>query len=227
MSNPTRLPVIRKALGNAWSELGEIVRRHYDITPGTASDMTIDGVMSEVYHSPVAKLFLLPGRLFGALVPYKGKNIPTRVRNWTENGDDTAMFWHRTLRFPGRSPTVFRSRMVHAGNDEIIEYVRFGVGIRMRLSVRDAALVFESVGYVWNIGVLHLPIPGWAILGNAVIVEKPLPDSQFHIDFVIRHPIFGRTFSYSGIFAITNALTDKRISTNAEHTNTQGIEERD
>lgn len=215
MSNQTRLPVIRKALGNGWSELGEIVRRHYDISPGNASDMTIDGIMCEVYHSLVGKLYLLPGRLFGALVPYRGRNVPTRVRNWTESGDDTAMFWHRTLRFPGRAPVVFRSRMVHAGNDEIIEYVRFGLGIRMRLSVRDAALVFESVGYVWDIGVLRLPIPGWAILGDALIVEKPLSDGQFHIDFVIRHPVFGRTFSYSGTFAITNPVADKEVPANA------------
>jgi len=215
MSQQSTLPVIRKALGEDWNALGEIVRHHYDISPGTRSNMTIEGLMSEVYHSPVGKLYLLPGRLFGALVPYKGRDIPTRVRNWTQPDDDNSMFWHRTLRFPGRRPVIFRSRMVHAGGDEIIEYVRFGLGIRMRLSVRDAALVFESVGYVWDIGGLRLSIPAWAILGDAVIVEKPLSDNTFHIDFVIRHPLFGRTFSYTGTFAITQSVADDEIPAQA------------
>lgn len=203
MTSHRQLPVIRKALGENWSDLGEIVRQHYDISPGTASNMVIEGVMSEVYHSPFAKLFLLPGRLFGALVPHRGRNIPTRVRNWTETDNEKAMFWHRTLSFPGRLPVIFRSRMEHVRNNEIIEYVRFGMGIRMLLSVQNSALVYESAGYVWHIGTLSIPIPGWAILGEAVIVEKPLSENQFHIDFVIRHPIFGKTFSYAGIFTIT------------------------
>jgi hypothetical protein len=211
-----QLPVIRKALGEAWYELGNIVRQHYDISPGTASSMLIEGVMSEVYHSPIAKLFLLPGRLFGALVPYRGRNIPTQVRNWTQTDNAKAMFWYRTLRFPCRLPVVFRSRMEHVGDNEIIEYVRFGMGIRMLLCVRDSALVYESAGYIWRIGAISIPIPGWAILGDAVIIEKPLSENAFHIDFVIRHPVFGRTFSYSGNFAIAAVETDRATATDRE-----------
>jgi hypothetical protein len=203
MSTGKQLPVIRKALGNQWQHLGKVVRQHYDISPGTDSDMLIEGIMGEVYHSAIAKLFLIPGRLFGALVPYRGKQIPTQVRNWTLSDNDKAMFWHRTLQFPAHSPIIFRSRMEHVRGNEIIEFVRFGMGIRMLLSVRDAALVYESVGYVWKIGGVSLPIPGWAILGNAVIIERPLSDKEFDIDFIIRHPLFGRTFAYSGRFSIT------------------------
>jgi hypothetical protein len=216
MSSNRQLPVIRKALGEAWYELGNIIRQHYDISPGTDSNMVIEGVMSEVYHSHIAKLFLLPGRLFGALVPYRGRHIPTQVRNWTRTDNQTAMFWHRTLRFPGRLPVIFRSRMEHVGNNEIIEYVRFGMGIRMLLSVQDAALVYESVGYVWRIGTRSIPIPGWAILGEALIIEKPLSENTFHIDFVIRHPVFGRTFSYTGTFNITANDSDTGPATDRE-----------
>lgn len=74
-------PVIKKSLGEDWDKLPDIVKLHYDIIPGESSNIIIKGVMDEVYHSPVAKLFLLPGRIFGALVPYKGKKISTEVRN--------------------------------------------------------------------------------------------------------------------------------------------------
>ncbi|WP_260295678.1 DUF4166 domain-containing protein [Sedimenticola hydrogenitrophicus] len=202
MSSTTSIPVIRRALGAQWENLHEIVQRHYAITPGESSRMVIRGNMSEVYHSHIAKLFLLPGRLFGALVPYKGRNIPTEVRNWTTAQDQRAMFWHRTLRFPGRSPVIFQSRMEHRRHDEIIEFVKFGMGIRMRISVEDSALIFRSIGYVWKIGGAALLIPNWLILGDAEIIEKGLSESEFFIDFNIIHPLFGKTFSYTGIFSI-------------------------
>ncbi|MCU7920810.1 MAG: DUF4166 domain-containing protein [Candidatus Thiodiazotropha sp. (ex Epidulcina cf. delphinae)] len=202
MSQSTPLPVIRKALGDRWDELETIVKRHYDITPGNKTSMTIKGVMGEVYHSKIAKLFLLPGRLFGALVPYQGKNIPTEVRNWTTNDNSMAMFWHRTLHFPDKAPVIFSSRMEHINGNEIVEYVKHGMGIRMLLSEHDASLVFKGIGYVWKIGHITLHIPNWMILGDAVIIEKALSETAFFMDFKITHPLFGRTFSYSGTFAI-------------------------
>lgn len=201
MSNNNE-PVIKQALGEHWNDLAEIVKQHYDITPGEASKMTIKGSMDEVYHSNIAKLFLLPGRIFGALVPYKGKNIPTEVRNWTSEDNHKAMFWYRTLDFPNKPPLIFASRMEHIKDDEIIEYVRYGMGIRMTMSVDEGALIFKSKGYVWKIGGFKISIPTWLILGDAEIIEKAISEDKFYIDFNMIHPLFGRMFSYSGTYYI-------------------------
>ncbi len=202
MSNKKQ-PVIKQALGKKWNELDDIVKQHYEISPGTSSEMTIKGVMDEVYHSNIAKLFLLPGKIFGALVPYKGRNISTKVRNWTTEDNNKAMFWHRTLDFPKKPPLIFASRMEHIKDDEIIEYVRYGMGIRMAMSVDDGALVFNSKGYVWEIAGVRIPIPTWLILGNAKIIEKATAADKFYINFEMVHPFFGKTFSYSGTFFIS------------------------
>jgi hypothetical protein len=196
------LSIMQQALGEEWNQLDVIVRRHYQMAPGTCADMIIQGYMDRVHHSNIAKLFLLPGRIFGALVPYRGNNIPTEVKNWTKKENHKAMFWHRTLQFPNKPLTEFRSRMEYIGSNEIIEYVRFGLGIRMRMSVQDGALVFTSTGYVWDIGVVRIPIPTWAILGDATIIERATSDQEFYIDFTMVHPLFGETFGYSGSFAI-------------------------
>jgi hypothetical protein len=193
---------MQKALGEQWEQLDDIVKRHYAMAPGVSSDMTIHGTMEQVFHSNLAKLFLLPGRVFGALVPYRGSDVPTQVRNWTKTDDTKAMFWHRTLRFPGKPPTEFKSRMEYAGGDEIIEYVNFGLGIRMGMSVNNGALVFTSRGYVWDLGVGHISIPTWLILGDAEIVERALSEKTFYIDFRMEHPLFGKTFGYCGTFTI-------------------------
>lgn len=199
-------PVIWQAVSDRWDELASIVQRHYDIAPGRSSKIQIRGTMDEVYHSMIAKLFLIPGRLLGALVPYKGKQIPTQVINWTLAENNKAMFWHRTLEFPGKPPLIFASHMEYVGDNEIIEYVRYGVGIRMAMSVEQGALVFKSKGYVWKLGKRMIPIPAWLILGDATIIEKAETDEQFYINFTMTHPLFGKTFSYSGRFYIVEAI---------------------
>ncbi len=193
---------MQQALGEQWERLDDIVKRHYAMAPGIAAQMTIHGSMDRVFHSNIAKLFLLPGRIFGALVPFQGRNIPTEVRNWTRDDNHKAMFWYRTLQFPGKPLTKFKSRMEYAGGDEIIEYVKYGLGIRMRMSVDEGALVFTSAGYIWDTGVARIPIPTWAILGDAQIVERAISEKEFYLDFTMLHPLFGKTFGYSGTFFI-------------------------
>ena len=108
-------------------------------------------------------------------------------------------------RFPGKPLAEFRSRMEYLNGDEIIEYVKYGLGIRMRMSVDDGALVFTSAGYVWDIGLARLPIPTWLILGDSKITERAVSENEFYIDFNMVHPLFGRTFGYSGKFYIQEA----------------------
>lgn len=162
----------------------------------------MSGAMADIDHSWVAKAFLLTGRVFGDLVPYRGKDIPTTVRNWTTQDDGRNMFWHRTFNFSGGRKAVFTSRMEYLGGQDLIEYVRFGFGIRMKVSVMNGSLVFESTGYQWDIGPLSLRFPSWVLLGSATIAESGLSPSEFVMDFQMRHPWFGRTFSYSGRFAL-------------------------
>ena len=192
--------VIARALGDDWARLDPVLRKHYGISPGSEQQRLMVGSMSHVDHSLVAKLFLLPGRLFGALIPYRGTDIPATVRNWTTQDDQQAMFWHRRFQFPRDREAIFASHMVYLGGDEIIEYVRFGLGIRMRLSVDDGALVYRSNGYQWDLGSFKLRFPDWLALGAGEIREAGLSDNSFEMAFVMRHPLFGRTFSYAGRF---------------------------
>ena len=202
MSTNIGKPVIERALGERWNKLDTIIKLHYGLTPGSDTRLYLQGTMREVYHSKIGKLFLIPGRLFGALVPHKGNGIPTMVNNWTTRDDQHSMYWHRQLFFPNRDPVVFQSRMEHVRDNEIIEYVNYGLGIRLMTFTRNKALHFRSLGYVWKLGPLTLSIPNWMILGDAEIVEKAVSDRELFVDFNMIHPLFGRTFAYSGSFSI-------------------------
>lgn len=86
--------------------------------------------------------------------------------------------------------------------NEIVEYVRFNLGICMAMSERNGALCYQSRGYLWKLGRLKLRIPDILLLGNAVITERGIDENSVELDFTINHPLFGRTFTYSGRFDI-------------------------
>jgi hypothetical protein len=198
---------IRQALGSDWPSLGDVIRRHYDLPPGTDTRLQVDGIM-QVSVSPLGRLFVTAGRLFDALVPFRGENIPVTVRNWSQP-DSSAMFWHRTFRYPEKQPIIFRSRMAYAGGEEIVEYVKYGLGIRMRLCAEGETLRYDSLGYQWDLGPLSLRIPDWLLLGKAVIREIPESAEAFRVEFTIDHPLWGRTFGYAGRFVFRDAAVDQ------------------
>jgi hypothetical protein len=196
------LPLFRRLLGEAaWQRLAPAVRRHYDLCPeGTSARLR--GVMEEIRHAPPAKPWLLVAGWFKALVPYQGRDVPTEVRNWTEAGRPDAVFWHRVFRFADGRATVFASRMERSGPLEVIEFLRFGVGVRMAVSERDGALVYTGQGHCWRLGRLLLGIPDWLLLGQATVVESAVSDREVRVDFELVHPLWGRTFGYRGRFRV-------------------------
>ena len=195
-------PVMQRALGAGWERLAPVVRRHYALTVDGTAHASIRGVMDEVHHNLPALPLLWIWRLFGALVMHRGRRVPVTVRNWVEGGSPAVMRWHRTFHFPGQAPSTFRSTMEHVAGEEIVEVVRFGLGIRMAMSESGGAMVYEGRGYRWRVGRFTLNLPEWLILGHGRIVEEAIDETRFRIVFEMCHPLWGRTFAYSGEFEL-------------------------
>jgi hypothetical protein len=162
----------------------------------------LQGIMEEIHHAPLIKPLLLLARAFDALVPLQGRDIPVEVRNSTDPHRPHALFFHRTFRFPGGHAAIFKSHMRPGRPGEIIELLRFGLGIRMRVEERDGALIYTALEHCWKLGPWFLGIPNWALLGDAVIVESGLSEHELRLDFRIDHPLLGRTFGYRGRFSL-------------------------
>jgi len=198
MTNHQPEPLAKKALGEAaWNRLAEPVRRHYGLHCEADEAIALQGRMQVTY--PIGMLpLILSARLFGALVHLRGEDVIVTVQNHTQT-QATGLFWHRTFGFT-RKNVIFKSRMEHLQDNEIIEYVRFGMGIRMYLSERDGALVFKSNGYLWKLGFLKLRLPDWLLLGNAEIIESADGAEGVALDFNVVHPWWGKTYDYNGRF---------------------------
>ncbi|WP_185983195.1 DUF4166 domain-containing protein [Aureimonas mangrovi] len=194
-------PIFQTVLGKAWHDLGEVIRRHYFLRPFGEDAITVRGTMDEVEHSAIAALLIPLARVFGALVPYKGRDVPIEV-HYATRPDDEALYWDRVFHFEGRPPFHFRSRMEHAGRGQVIEFVRFGVGTRLRVSAKNGVLVFHDEGYVWRLFGINVPIPLGLLLGRAYIEERPVNHDTFTMRMDLVHPLFGEIFRYSGRFKL-------------------------
>jgi Domain of unknown function (DUF4166) len=198
-------PVFQQALGPAWDRLGEVIRRHYAMRPFSDDHVCVRGTMDEVWHAPWAALLMPFGRLFGALVPHQGKEVPIEV-HYRCRPDAATLHWDRVFRFPGRAAFHFRSHMEHdaARGSEVIEYVRFGIGMRLAVSAEEGALVFRDLGYVWRVAGLRVPLPLGLLLGTAYVEERPDPADadRFTMKMLLRHRWLGDVLRYSGRFSL-------------------------
>lgn len=199
MSNPS---LFHRVLGeDAWNRLAPAVRRHYSLGPD-AESLVLHGVMTEIFHSPWIKPLLLLAQAIDALVPYQGNDVPVEVRNRCDPTHPQSLFWHRTFRFSGGRTSHFRSRMEAVADGEIVELLRFGIGIHLQVEERDGALIYRALRHCWKLGPWMLPIPNGLLLGDATIVERAVSDEELHLEFAIDHPLLGRTFGYRGYFTL-------------------------
>jgi hypothetical protein len=190
------IPLLQQALGEDWNKLPRVIQRHYSVP--SDSNTCIKGHMEIGYPNSLFPLINLI-HLCGGLVSRRGKNIETVVKK-TISTQSTHLYWQRTLIYPDNKKDYFYSRMVYLRNHELIETVRFGFGLRLNVSVDNGVLVYRSNGHIWQYGKLRLTFPDWLLLGAATIIETPISDQQFRLDFSIKHPLWGNSYWYHGIF---------------------------
>lgn len=196
-----RKSIFHEVLGEDWWRLGEVIRRHYFLRSFSDDYICVRGEMQEVWHSAIAKCLIPFARIVGALVPYRGTDMPIEV-HYRAKPDRGTLHWDRVFHFAGRPPFHFLSHMEHVGENTVIEFIRFGVGMRLRVTAEDGALVFRDQGYVWRMFGIDVPLPLRLLLGRAYIEERPTDAGRFSMRMVLTHPLFGELFRYRGSFSL-------------------------
>ena len=200
-------PIFKQILGSQWNNLGLVIQNHYFLKPYSDDYICVKGEMDEIYHSKIAKLLIPFGLLFGAIVPFNRKNVPIDV-HYNSKPDSTKLYWDRVFKLSPTKNFHFKSHMEHQTGNEVIEYVRFGVGMKLLVTADDGAIIFRDNGYVWKLFGVNVPIPLNLIFGNAYIEERPLDDENFSMQMIIQHPVLGLLFRYSGKFTFTTKHTN-------------------
>jgi len=81
--------------------------------------------MDIVDHSTISKAIIPFGMIFGAIVPYRVKNVPIQV-HYSSNPENPNPYWDRIFYLRNGKKFRFKSHMKHLEGNEVIEFVRFG-----------------------------------------------------------------------------------------------------
>ncbi len=193
-------PIFKSIFGKDWDNLPPVMKKHYPNRAYHNDRAMVEGVM-KVESSMLGRLMTPFFRLAGTLVPYEGDNIPATVTFISTENSDSFQF-DRVFHFPGHAPYRFHSRMKPVGGNELVEFMRFGIGWHMTCSWTGSKVVLAHKGYVINLFGFLLPLPiGW-LMGQGYADETPINDDEFSMTMEIRHPLWGKVYGYSGTFKV-------------------------
>ena len=181
----------------AWARLPAAVRRRFGVDHGAA---TYVGRM-ELRCSPAGRVFAALSRLFGS--PLSGVTsaaVPTSVRVFDDGRG--GMVWERSFHTAGgRAPHVVRSTKMLGSGGGLLERTDGGLSMALDVFEERGALVFESRRFALMLGRLRLPVPALLTPGTCRVTHTDLGDGLFRFDLDMVHPLWGRTFHQSGVFA--------------------------
>jgi hypothetical protein len=183
--------LMQHALGEDWHLLPPALQAHYRF------GRTIDSGRMDIEYPRFMQPYLSLLRLVGALIDRAGRQVATVVEKSVVG---ERQYWRRTLRYPDDKTIRFNSFWVHAGGNEVIEFVNPVLGLQMAVRVAEGRLHYRGVRFVAKLGRWLLPIPEWLVLGHTTIVEEAKDETHFVMDFRLTHPWFGQVFRYSGTF---------------------------
>lgn len=181
---------MQRALGKDWDALAPALKAHYALARNR--DL---GVLSIEY--PKAMQWPLNFlRLWGTLINQRAQQVPTQVIKWMTGEQQQ---WRRRVSLPTQVLT-FDSSWHYVGGNELIEYVKPYLGLKMAVTVREDKLYYEGRAYILKLGSLLIPIPEALVLGHTTIEEIGVDAEHFTMDFRLQHPLFGQIYRYTGRF---------------------------
>lgn len=174
-----------------WSRLSPAVHRRFG--PGHAT--AIYAGRMELRCSRVGRVFAWLARPFGSpLSSVSDGAVPATVRVFDDGAG--GMVWERHF-----DTHVVRSTKRMDVDGGLLERTDGGLSMGLRVFEDRGALVFESHRFLLMLGRFRLRVPRLLSPGICRVRHTDLGDGLFRFDLDMVHPLWGRTFHQSGMFA--------------------------
>ncbi len=201
------LPIFQSIFAKHWPALPIVIHKHYANRPYTNDRVTVEGRM-QVEMALILRLMSPILSITGVLVPYEGKDILVTVHFRSSPKDDSYTF-DRIFYFPGKKPFHFCSHMKSVGGAEVVEWMRIGIGWHASYHYEDGKVILRHKRYVVRLFGWLVRLPLELLIGSSNAVEEALDDNTFGMQMDIRHALFGKVYSYSGVFKVTEVALDR------------------
>lgn len=183
----------RTLLGEpAWVELPEAVRRRFSKRLAPGETIVYRGEVVATRLSRAGRWLSFLARAIGAPLPLTDGATGPALVVVSEDDRLGGQCWLRIYSRPGRFPQAIHSAKRFRGPTGLEEYVGFGVGMSLRVSVEEWALVFRSAGYFFGLGGWRLAIPRFLHPGEMQIEHRDLGEGRFAFSLLLTHRIFGQ-----------------------------------
>lgn len=187
-----------------WAALPEPVRARFSKRLTGGDSVVYTGAVTRTRITRTGKLFCQLARLIGGPLPlFDDVGIPAIV-TVTEDGPSGGQVWTRVYARRNGFPQVIHSAKRFAGETGLEEVVGHGVGMALRVSVQDGALLFRSAKYFLQIGAWRLRLPRVLVPGALTVTHRELGEGRFLFALDVVHPLFGPFIHQSAIFKDAN-----------------------
>ncbi len=192
----------RSLLGKQnWNALPAAVQKRFSKRLNIGYCAVYKGYIQHTKISRAGKILGQALRLIGAPLPLDDDNEnQAAIVTVTEDKQGGGQFWTRQYGRRNGFPQVFHSTKQFRGPTGLYEHIGFGLGMSLRLEVKDEALIFRSDRYYLGAGKRRLALPKWMTPGQLTVGHADHGDGWFEFTLKLDHPWFGRLIDQCGMF---------------------------
>ncbi|MFN3625021.1 MAG: DUF4166 domain-containing protein [Hyphomicrobium sp.] len=186
----------RTLLGeDAWARLPEAVQRRFSKRLAPDEIIVYRGDVISTGLSRAGRVLSFLARAIGAPLPLTDGATGPALVVVSEDARLGGQCWLRIYNRPGRFPQAIHSAKRFRGPTGLEEYVGFGIGMALCVSVEGGALIFRSAGYFLALGAMRLPLPRALHPGQMTIEHRDLGSGRFAFSLDLTHRLAGKLVS--------------------------------
>jgi uncharacterized protein DUF4166 len=186
--------------GDSWMRLPAAIRRRFSRHLADGERIVYLGEVAATHMTLVGRLLAQLARFVGAPLPLQASgSVPVTV---IVTGSERlgGQIWTRIYDRVRGFPQVIQSLKHFGGPTGLEEIVGRGVGMQLRLSVRDGALVFRSAGYFIRCLGAQFSLPDWMTPGVIEVIHREESAGQFSFSLSVTHQLAGHVIDQIAFF---------------------------
>ena len=185
-------PRFRALLGEAaWARLPEAVRRRFSKCLAPDEALIYRGQVIVTELSRWGRILAFLTRAIGSPLPLSNGACGPALVVVTEDERLGGQSWTRIYSRTGRRPQTVHSAKCFRGPTGLEEHVGYGIGMALKVTVEDSALVFRSDHYFLTVGAQRIRLPQLLVPGEMCITHRDEGEGTFSFRLTLTHPQLG------------------------------------
>ncbi|MEP0469054.1 MAG: DUF4166 domain-containing protein [Roseobacter sp.] len=186
---------------DAWDGLRPAVRKRFGRRLKGGVSVAYQGKVVSMQMNLAGRILAHTARIIGAPLPYDLSSVDQpAVVTVTEDIAGSGQFWIRQYGRKAGFPQVVHSSKRFAGPTGLEEYIGYGIGMALKVSVEGQDLLFKSDHYFLQVFGRRLRLPRVLSPGALVIGHHDMGNGQFRFSLDLHHRLFGQVIYQDAIF---------------------------